>query len=247
MKSSRPRIGLSMDTATPDEYRKVYELAADYAHALLNAGALPVPLAHTADAALRREFIGTLDGLLIPGGGDIDPALWNEPPHPSIKLMDPERQNFDLALLGLADELDLPTLGICLGCQLMNVQRGGSLHQSIASAFPESPVRHCWIKDPINLNSSFHEVSLRPGTRLASIYGEMEIRTNSRHRQAVHDLGHDLIASAFAPDGILEALEDHKHRFWVGVQWHPENLARELPHRRLFEAFVAAAREFRGV
>jgi putative glutamine amidotransferase len=243
MNQSRPRIGLSMDVGTPDETRRVYELNADYANALLEAGALPVPLPHTGDQVLRREMIASVDGLLIPGGADIDPALYGQPQHPKTHLMDSQRQAFDLALLGWAEEFDLPTLGICLGCQLMNVQRGGSLHQSIADVFPDSPVRHAAIKEGNTYHSSTHDISLRPGTHLAGIFQAADIPANSRHRQAVADLGHGLIATGFAPDGILESLEDLHKTFWIGVQWHPENLSGTI-HARLFAALAEAARDF---
>lgn len=241
MSRARPRIGLSMDTGPADENRRLYELSADYADAILRAGGLPVLLPHSHDASLRQEILATLDGLIIPGGADLDASLWGEAQHPKSYRMDPLRQENDLALLALAQARDLPTLGICLGCQMMNVARGGSLYQSIAETFPESPITHTRVKDPEHYNSSFHEVMVRPGTLLARILGVTELQTNSRHRQAVNALGRGLIASAFASDGILEAIEDYTKTFWLGVQWHPENLAGTL-HEKLFAALVDAAR-----
>ena len=243
--ASRPRIGISLDTGGSDEQRKVYELNADYADALLTAGGLPVLLPHTAEEHLQLEMLAGLDGLLIPGGADCDPALYHQPKHPRSKLMDPLRQSFDLALLNLAQQRDLPTLGICLGCQLMNVQRGGTLHQCVAETFPESPVHHSRPAgvDPAAYLSSRHSLMIRPSTRLSAIYERSNVEVNSRHRQAVDQLGSGLIAAAFASDGLLEALEDSALGFWVGVQWHPENL-RGSEHERLFRAFVAAAGEF---
>lgn len=243
--ASRPRIGISMDTGGPDEKRKVYELNADYADAIRTAGGMPVLLAHTADEHLRAEMLAGLDGLLIPGGADCDPTLYAQAKHPRSKLMDPLRQSFDLGLLALAQGRNLPTLGICLGCQLMNVQRGGTLYQCVAEAFPESPVHHSRPAgaDPVKYYSAYHSLMIRPSTRLAAIYEKSNVEANSRHRQAVHELGAGLIAAAFASDGLLEAVEDPALRFWVGVQWHPENL-RGSEHERLFRAFVASAGEF---
>ncbi len=194
-----------------------------------------------------------MDALIIPGGGDCDPRLYAQEKSPTTRLMDPLRQDFDLAILALAEQRNLPTLGICLGCQIMNVQRHGTLYQSIAAEFPESPVVHAKLAraDPANpTRSSFHDVMLRPGTHLAAIYGDAaRIKTNSRHRQAIARLGNGLIATAFAEDGILEGIEDQSLTFWIGVQWHPENLAvqpgADGEHARLFKALVEAARTHR--
>jgi len=243
MTMARPRIGISFDTGAPDESRRVLEIPDDYCQAVFAAGGLPILLTHTADGGLQAELLGSVEALIVPGGRDIDPALYGEPRHPKARVMDPLRQAFDLALLKLAEARMLPTLGICLGCQMMNVQRGGSLYQNVAEAFPESPVTHTRIEvsDPANpTRSSFHAVALRPGTQLQAIFGAEEIQANSRHRQAVHRLGKGLIPTAYAPDGILEALEDYTLPFWIGVQWHPENL-RTTEHLQLFKALVAAA------
>jgi len=241
----RPRIGISLDTGTPDEQRKVYELNADYPNAVLHAGGMPVLLPHTHDHALRLEMIDSLDGLIIPGGADCDPRLYGQDRSPRTDCMDPLRNTFDLALLALAEARNMPVLGICLGCQLMNVQRKGTLHQSIAATFPESPIRHARVvdSDPANpTRSSFHDLMLRPGTHLAAVFeNAAHLHSNSRHRQSVDKLGHGLLASAFAPDGILEALEDPTLRFWIGVQWHPENMV-DTPHEKLFAALVRASR-----
>jgi len=130
------------------------------------------------------------------------------------------------------------------------VQRKGTLYQSIAAEFPESPVIHARLARADKTNptrSSFHDVMLRPGTHLASIFeGAAQIKTNSRHRQAIARVGHGLIATAFAEDGIMEGIEDQSLAFWIGVQWHPENLAVQgSPQELLFKALVAAARSTR--
>ncbi len=237
----RPRIGISMDTGHPDENKKVFEINAHYPEAVLRAGGLPVLLPHTHDHEVRQEMLASLDGLLIPGGCDVDPKLYAQAKNPKTDLMDPLRQDFDLAMLALAETRNMPTLGICLGCQLMNVQRQGSLYQSIKEEFPDSPVNHAKVTGVNATNSSFHDVLLRPGTRIIAIYGMQNVPTNSRHRQAIHQLGHGLVATAFATDGIMEAIEDPTLNFWLAVQWHPENLP-GTPHEKLFAALVDAAR-----
>jgi len=239
--TARPRIGISMDTGQPDENKKVFELNACYAEAILHAGGLPVLLPHTHDHAVRLEMIASVDALLIPGGNDVDPKLYGHPQHAQTRLMDPLRQDFDLAMLALAEQRNLPTLGICLGCQLMNVQRRGTLYQSLADECPESPVVHASVRGANATNSSFHDVLLRPATRIISIYGQQQVPANSRHRQAIRQLGHGLVATAFAPDGLVEAIEDPTLEFWLAVQWHPENLIGTV-HEKLFAALVQTAR-----
>jgi len=240
---ARPRIGISLDAGGLDEGRRLLELSSDYPDAIFRNGGLPVLLPHVSDHDAREELLAQLDGLLIPGGNDCDPTLYGQPKHPASILMDRRRQDFDLALLALAERKGIPTLGICLGYQLMNILRGGSMHQSITDAFPESKVVHTRIaeKDPANpTRSSFHPAMIRPDTHLHSIYKTNQIRTNSRHRQGVDRIGKGLIPSAFAPDGILEALEDYSLPFFIGVQWHPENMP-NTEHDKLFAALVNAA------
>ncbi len=238
----RPRIGITMDVGAPDESRKTLELPADYAGAIVRAGGLPVLFPWTHDAEIRRAMIESVDGLLIPGGADLDPKLYGQEKHPTTKLVDKERQDFDLAMLALAEQRELPTLGICMGCQTMNVQRRGSLHQHLPEAMAEggaARIEHARPGDRTN----FHAVTIREGTHLAAALKLKELEANSRHHQGFAKIGHGLVATAYAPDGLPEALEDPTLPFWVAVQWHPENLAGS-PHDGLFQALVEAAREF---
>lgn len=232
--SPRPRIGISLSIGTPDECRKVYQINSDYPESVLRAGGLPVLLPHTRDAALRLEMLAWLDGLIIPGGDDIDPALYGQPKHEKTKLINKDRENFDLALLARAEQCGLPTLGICLGCQLMNVQRRGTLHQHLPDQ--QGPVQHARAGDHTN----FHAVTIQPGTSLALAVGVETLETNSRHHQGIARLGHGLRISATAPDGLIEAFEDPSLPFWLAVQWHPENLG-GTRHDGLFAALIKAS------
>ncbi len=237
---TRPRIGISMDTGRPDEKRKMLELAADYPNAVLHAGGLPVLLPPMHDVAARQEMLGLVQGLIIPGGADCDPKLYGQALGPTTHLMDADRQDFDLAMLALAEQRRLPTLGICLGCQLMNVARGGTLFQCLIEQMASNGITHARPIKRFHPASVAHEVTVRPGYHLANIYGTLEIAVNSRHSQGIDRIGRGLTATAAAPDGLVEALEDPTFPFWVAVQWHPENMV-GTPHERLFRALVEAA------
>ena len=234
----RIHIGITMDVGAPDETRKTLELPLDYVSAVIRAGAVPILLPLTHDSAVRVDMIDSLDGLIVPGGGDLDPKLYGQTPHPKTKLADPERQTFDLAILALAEQRRLPTLGICMGSQTMNVQRRGTLHQHLPDTQPDSPIQHSKPGDRTN----FHDVAIRANTRLADALKLDVLQANSRHHQGIAKLGHGLVATAHASDGLIEAIEDPTLPFWVAVQWHPENLA-ATPHDRLFQALVTAAQQ----
>jgi len=236
----RPRIGITMDVGSPDESRKTLELPADYADSIIRAGGLPVLLPPTHDPDLRAEMLAQIDGLLVPGGNDLDPHLYGQAPHPETKPADKIRQDFDLAMLSLAETRRLPTLGICLGCQLMNVHRSGALHQHLPESQPDSPIAHRAAGDRTNA----HPVEIRAGSHLAAALQTQSLDANSRHHQGISKIGHGLVASALAPDGLVEAVEDPSLPFWIAVQWHPENLE-GTPHEKLFAALVEAARKFR--
>ena len=235
----RPRIGITMDVGTPDEGRQILELPADYPQQVFRAGGMAVLLPFTHDAAIRHEMIADLDGLLVPGGSDLDPRLYGQSKHAATTLTHRDRQDFDLAMLALAEARQLPTLGICLGCQTMNVQRRGTLHQHLPE-LGTGPLEHRKAGD----RSHVHAVEIRPGTHLAQAMKLEKVAANSRHHQGIDRVGQGLVPSAHAPDGLVEAVEDPSLPFWVAVQWHPENLA-GTEHERLFEALVAAARAYR--
>jgi putative glutamine amidotransferase len=238
--SQRPRIGITMDDGTPDESRPTMELPLDYVNSVLRAGGLPILLPWTHDASVREQMIDMLDGLLVPGGADLDPKLYGQTPHPATKQTARDRQDFDLAILALAERRQLPTLGICLGCQTMNVQRAGTLHQHLPDMPVEGRLPHRTPGDRTNA----HDISVRQGSHLAAALALDHLTANSRHHQGIDKVGHGLVPTAFAPDGLVEAVEDPSMPFWVAVQWHPENLA-GTPHEKLFRALIEAARRYR--
>jgi putative glutamine amidotransferase len=243
--SSRPIIGISLDTQDADQFSRkgiVYELPAAYALAVEMAGGVPMLLHHTGDSALRDAYMRTINGLLIPGGNDLDSSLYGQAPHVTSRRLDPRRQAFDLAMLALAQKWNLPVLGICFGCQAMNVHRGGSLHQYIPDLRRNPNVLHAGNPANTTDKNAWHSVAIAPQSHLHAILNAAELKVNSRHRQAIDRLGASLRASAVSPDGLVEAIEDDSMKFWIGVQWHAEGL-RDPPHPQLFQAFVAAAAE----
>jgi putative glutamine amidotransferase len=174
--------------------------------------------------------LDALDALVIAGGVDIDPALYGADRHPATDPPRAERDAGELLLVRGAFARDLPLLGVCRGAQMMAVAAGGTLTQDLPEAVGHSGHRE------VMGEWSWHTARPAPGSRLASIAGETEVRVNAHHHQAVEDPG-KLTASAWADDGVIEAVEDPHQRFAVGVQWHPEM----LEDQRLFSALVFAA------
>ncbi len=204
-----------------------------YVQAVQRAGGLAVLLPPTAEEALLNDYIELCQGLVFTGGGDFDPACWGEEASPESGDIDPRRDQFELGLAARAMQQRRPVLGICRGCQLLNVAAGGSLWQDIRSTIghAQKAPRHY----PI------HAIFIEPGSRLAGIMQSTEIRVNSFHHQAVKRLGHGLAITAMAGDGTIEAIESRGAHFCIGVQWHPECM-RDIYSARLFKAFIASLR-----
>lgn len=214
----------------------------DYRHALEHAGGTPriVDASAGVDAAL--EGVG---GVLLTGGHDIDPARFGQPLHASTVLVAPERDAFELALVNEARGRGVPILAICRGLQVLNVAAGGTLVQDIPTLWAGA-VPHAFPVPPYRAFHAAHDVWVDEGSRLAALLADLlnggdTCAVNSRHHQAVQDVGPGLRVVATAPDGVIEALESHAGPFCVGVQWHPENYWRTGEFRGLFEGFVTAA------
>lgn len=235
---SKPVIGIGSDVSHVEGKRDRVFVYNNYAEALRRAGAIPVIIAPQPENA--AEVVESLDGILLAGGPDCDPAAYNEAPHETVtEVLDPRRQSNDLSLAKAAREHRIPTLGICLGMQLMNVAAGGSLIQDIDSHL-DTEIRH----ESMPEDRARHDVMVEQGTKLATLLPEAELNVNSSHHQAVKDIGAGLRITAHAPDGIVEGLEDPRHPFYVGVQWHPEDMTGEASAEALFDAFITAAREY---
>jgi putative glutamine amidotransferase len=191
-----------------------------------------------------RAVLQTIDGVLLTGGGDVDPVFYGADRHPTVQDAEPGRDEFEIDLAKRALEADLPVLAICRGSQVLNVAAGGTLVQDIPSAVTTG-LAHS-VKEP--KDSLAHDIRITNDSRLHAALGSAvdrscACRVNSRHHQSVGQLGTRLVASATAPDGVIEGIEAPDARFCVGVQWHPENFWRTGEFRPLFDAFIGAARE----
>lgn len=188
------------------------------------------------------DVVRQVDAVLLAGGGDVNPSLYGEPTHASFSAAEEGRDEYEIELVQRALEADLPVLAICRGLQLLNVARGGTLVQDIPDQLGIQ-VNHN-LSDPPSAIA--HDIQVSRGSRLAQLLRERlgggdRCAVNSRHHQAPKHLGHGLESSATAADGVIEAVEDPRRRFCVGVQWHPENFWRTGEFRALFEGLIRAA------
>ncbi len=230
----RPWIGITMGY---DADEQQFRLNSPYQQAVEAAGGLPVLIGVSAE--LAPELLTRLDGILFTGGADLDPALYGLEPAAGLGGVSPKRDAFEIALAREAYKIGLPTLGICRGCQLLAVTGGGTLFQDLPSERPGS-IKH-FQTAPRSHQS--HTASVVAGTQLAELIGHEEIRVNSFHHQAVHDLPEGAILAATAPDGVVEAFEDPRHPYWMAIQWHPEGFWRNDPAAlALFRSLVEAAK-----
>jgi putative glutamine amidotransferase len=214
-----------------------------YGDALVAAGALPVHFVPLPQEGLP-QIMDQLDGIVLTGGLDINPAAYGEAPHPTVNLLPRERQDFDFAVAREALRRRLPLLGICLGAQELNVVLGGSLVQDIPSEV-EGHVSHR-NREPEAIRQGAHPVTLVEGTLLAELYEQQTFNVPSLHHQAVERIGEGLVVAARAPDGVIEAFVHPGHAFLVGVQFHPEIQSEPAGlHAPLFQAFVNASRNYR--
>lgn len=230
----KPRILITTDFSLNEKGRERASTYMSYIDAVQRAGGAPFlapPLVDSVDELLR-----VADGIIIPGGDDLDSSLFNEPLHPTAVLMDRRRQETDLAVVRGAIARDIPFLGICLGMQMLGFAAGGRIMQDIPSMHAD-PIEH----RSDSLNRRRHPVIVEGGTLLARLAGAGEAEVNSTHHQAVAAAGESLIVGAHAPDGVIEAIELPGARFCLGVQWHPEDMPGERMSEPLFRALVEAA------
>jgi len=243
-------IGISCASEDPTrELDARLSVRSAYVNALTLAGATPVLIPLCDDVGSLAAIWPLLNGLLLPGGGDIHPAAYRETPATQLVAVDQLRDRTEIWLAERAVADDLPLLAICRGLQVLNVACGGSLHQDIRSSMPNAMQHRCGPPEH-RRDHMAHTVRIQRKSLLARVTGGAELTdsvppllVNSRHHQAIKVLGDGLSSVAVAPDGVVEAVEMRASRFILGVQWHPEDLTRcDEAARRMFRALVQAAR-----
>ena len=218
--SGAPLIGVTTSITLGTSPERAYVNSA-YLFAVQQAGGVPLVLPPQLSAASLARLARGLDGLLLTGGGDLDPSLFGEAPHPNLYGVAPARDALECSAVRIALERGLPILAVCRGIQLLNVALGGSLFQDVG-ADPGTDLRH---GQTAPRDQPTHTVTVKPGSRLAETLGTDEVEVNSMHHQAVKALGEGLIPVAWAPDQVIEGIEmTDSSRFVLGVQWHPEEL-----------------------
>jgi putative glutamine amidotransferase len=234
----KPLIGITTNQSQNTYGQPTIMLMQAYVNAVIQAGGVPVLIPSLIaedgwDAAYSR-----LDGILFSGGGDISLEYFSGEPHPRIDDVDLARDSIELKFVHAAATDGKPFLGICRGCQAVNVALGGTLYTHIPDQLPNA-LDHDY---PGNKRTVLvHEVKIEEGTRTAEIYSEPIIKVNSLHHQGLKDIAPSLRVAGHSPDGLIEAIELPDHPFGLAVQWHPEWLTDQESTRNLFRKFVEAA------
>ncbi|MGI9079753.1 MAG: gamma-glutamyl-gamma-aminobutyrate hydrolase family protein [Acidimicrobiales bacterium] len=233
----KQRIGITVSLTIHDA-RAVEALERAYVDAVLRAGGVPLVLP-ACDPAEVDAVAGCLDGLLLSGGGDVDPARYGATTSPEVSGVEPERDAWELALVAYALKVGLPILGTCRGAQVLNVAMGGTLVAHLpAVTWNEHCQRDRW-------SEVVHDVSVQRTSTLSAIVGAEVMGVNSLHHQAVDQVGTGLRAVGWADDGVIEAVEGLGSAPVLGVQWHPELLPGLEGHAALFTWLVDVAGRFR--
>lgn len=244
----RPLIGVTTQTlhaieGIPDALPNSWVMNQRYVHAVMQAGGVPVLIPLMAeDPATLEELYQRLDGIVVPGGIDVDPAYYRRARTPELGRLDPARDTTEIILARWSLRDRKPFLGLCRGMQVLNVATGGTLWQDIDAERPDS-IKHDYFPTAgFERDHLAHPVELSGATRLADALGRNQAPVNSMHHQGIREVGFGLVPTAWAPDGLIEAAE-FDDRWAVGVQWHPEMFAPGAPAvGKLFAAFIDAAR-----
>jgi putative glutamine amidotransferase len=237
--AKRPLIGISTGISRNLDWPNYFYTSVSecYVNAVLRAGGVPIVLPVIDDTAAIAEQVKVLDGVIITGGEDINPQMYNEEPHNTLGVIQPRRDVFEKLLLDEAFKEKKPVLGICRGQQFLNVYHGGTLHQDIlTSTGGKSYLKH---NQENNRLQGTHSVDIKKGSWLSKILEKNVVLVNSFHHQAVKDLAPDFKITAESKDGVIEGIEKVKGSFCVGVQWHPEMMEEQsLEMQKLFKGFI---------
>lgn len=225
----------------PDQGDRVFANIA-YTRAVEDAGGIVLLTGRPRDPSDLDHLIALADGLLLMGGSDMNADHYGKANCVHVKDPDGARDTLELELLKRADTKGIPVLGICRGLQVMNVYAGGALFRDLADEHNGhmDDVRHS-MNHVTERKILAHPITVEEGTCLAGLIGAGEHHVNSLHHQGIKHAGDGLVASASAPDGLVEAIEKKDHPFWLGTQWHPEELTRDEKWKKIFDAFIGAA------
>jgi putative glutamine amidotransferase len=248
MKSTRPVIGIPTQTlhamdGIPENLPPSWVMNQRYFMAVTSVGGVPwmIPLLDE-DLDTLREIYQRLDGILLPGGVDMDPRTYGEALNPECGRIDPARDRVELQLTKWAIEDEKPILGLCRGIQVINVALGGSLYQDLGADLGGAIKHDYFPTQGFAREFLAHEVRVEQGSRFGRLLEQPSVKVNSMHHQGLKKIGAGLNPVAVAPDGLVEAVEGSARQFLIGVQWHPEVLTAAGAHpRQLFEAFIGAA------
>jgi len=237
--ADRPLIGITLDYQEKGTFsaRPHYAVRTIYFDAVEAAGGLPIAIPHLAERL--PDYMKMIDGLVIPGGTHASPESWYVDLNEPAPYEETPRAAFDIAVVEQALKRDMPLLGICAGMQELACVAGAKMTRNVHKHH-NTTIDH---RRGMTAEQYAHEVMVEPGTRLAQIVGAGKLEVNTAHQEAVVSVPKDMTISARSPDGVIEAIELPKHKFALGVQWHPE-FFRDAgnPHRKVFEALIAAAR-----
>jgi len=230
----KPLIGLNADYRSTRNSAYAF-LGAGYFDSIIKAGGVPMVIPPLEDRNDIERILDMLDGIVLCGGGDLDPRNDGFMLHPSQRLLEQRREDFDRLLAQLLYERKLPTFGVGCGMQLLNVTLGGNLFLHIPEDLPKA-LPHLDAMDP----GHRHALEVEPGSLMERVYGEGEIRVNSMHHMAIDELAPGFEATARCPDGVVEAIESNMDDWFVlGTQFHPQGTSATALDVRIFEEFIA--------
>lgn len=236
----KPLIGI---TSVHNDRDNLNQLSLSYSLAVEEAGGIPLIIPSLKGEKNIKELVKYFDGLLLSGGLDPDPVIFGEEPLPEQGEIGPERDRLEIILVKEALSKGVPLLGICRGMQILNLAAGGSIYQDINTQ-RKKVLKH--MQEAPRYYPT-HQVSVMPESRLAGILKEISCRVNSFHHQAVNRVASGFAAAAYAPDGVIEAMESLGETFVLGVQWHPETMrTRDKKMSKIFKHFISASRRQGG-
>lgn len=238
----KPIIAITSAVEESDGVNRV-QLNRSYIGAVQGVGGIPIVLPVTSRTGELGEVLALIDGVLLSGGIDVNPSLFGEEPHPKIGSVNLDWDNHDIEVARICLAIGIPILGICRGCQTMNVAAGGSLYQDISSQIPNA-IKHS-LKTP--RWQPGHNITIYKDSLLYRIMASEVLSVNSFHHQSIARVAQVFRATAWSVDGVVEAIESPSHRFALGVQWHPEGMwERYEVQKNIFSALVVAADEYRA-